>query len=330
MSTAARSQFLQLLRDGEKRLRADFQRFSDRARTYLMSAVDDATGNIPLQAWKQVEQQISSALLYYFLASGATAYTLTSNGTLIPTSPYLRLLWAEVEEATRQAVNEQAASLRQSLAGNDDIQRKLANATVSPFAPGGMDGSLFDDYAPPYAVLWNDHRTLQDRVLLCAAETRRKTALLLSTLLSEGQSAKTIASTLDQFMTGRLAGNNKPYGQTALFDASRLLLSETNYAYQKASLVSAALDPFMQSVDIVLSPSHTVVDDCDGYAAGSPYRIEDAPVLGIHPDCLCRYVFHTGGKKSAVVDKLRGDPARLNVRGALSPGFAQLLLRGGE
>jgi len=43
----------------------------------------------------------------------------------------MRLLWAEVQEATRLAVNVQAASLRQSLSGNEDVQRQLANATVA-------------------------------------------------------------------------------------------------------------------------------------------------------------------------------------------------------
>lgn len=335
MTTAARSQFLHLLRDGETRLRADFQTFSDRARTYLMTAVDDATGKIPLIDQKKVEQQIAGAILYYFLASGATAYTLTSNGTLIPTSPYLRLLWRQVEEATRTAANAAAADERQALSGHDDLIKKLANAQLDPFSPaafallGDVDG-LFRDYVAPYGLVWADGKTLQDRVLLCAAETRRKVALLLSLLLSEGKSAKEIAATLDQFMTGKLKGANKPYGTTAFYDASRLLLSETNYAHQKAALISGALDPFVDMVDIVLSPSHKEVDLCDEAAAGSPYAIKDAPVLGLHSGCLCQYLFHRNGRTVATAERLRGNPERLNVRGALSPGFAELLLRGGQ
>ncbi len=320
MTTAARSQFLQLLRSGETRLRDDFARLSDRARTYLLSVVDDATGKVPLSEQKKVEQQVGTMLLYYFLAQGATAYTLTANGTLIPTSPYMRLLWSQVSEATRTAVNEQAAQLRTSLAGSEDVMKKLANATVSPFAAdSGMDGNLFTGYVAPYNVLWSDHRPLQDRTLLCAAETRRKVLLLLSMLLSEGRSAKEIADTLDQFMTDKLKGSNKPYGTTSLFDSSRLLLSETNYAYNHAGLISAALDPFVTEVDWVLSPSHRGQDICDEMASGSPYKPESVPPFPQHASCMCHLSFRRNNRRVATAEALRRDPARMN-----------LLLRGGQ
>jgi len=47
VTTADRSAFLSLLRSGETRLRDDFSKFSDKARMYLMTAVDDATGKNP-------------------------------------------------------------------------------------------------------------------------------------------------------------------------------------------------------------------------------------------------------------------------------------------
>lgn len=332
MTTAARSLFLKLLRDGEQELRDNFQAFSERARTFLLNAADSQTGKIALQDWKHVEQQISGMLLYYFLDNGGSAYTVVSNGALIPRTPFMRLLWRQVEQATQQAVAEQADALRRSLKNAPDILKALEQAKLDPFlayyllVDDDVD-SLFEDYVPQYDFLRGDHKRLQDRVLLTAAETRRKVGLLISQQLSEGKTAKEIAAMLQQFLTGKLTAQNRPYGTTGFFDASRLLAGETTFANMRAGLMSAALNPLVTEVDWVLSNSHKVADECDTLAENSPYELKSVPPFPAHSQCLCHLEYRTHNRVAATVERLRGSE-RLNVRGALSPGFAELLLRG--
>lgn len=326
MTTAARSSFLKLLRDGESHLHADFAQISDRARTFLMASVDDATGKVPLQDWQKVQKQLAALILAYFVASDGFGYSVT-RGIVVPKSPYMRLLWAQVQAATQQAVNVDAAALLASLASARDVVAKLTNATVSPMIAFELlddNGDVFANYTPQQDVRWQDNRTLEDRVLFAAATTRSRVNALVNQLLSEGKNAKEVADALRDYFNGTLQRTGFSNGA---FDASRLLGSETVFAHERARLLSAAANPFTEMVDVVLSPSHVREDVCDSVAGNSPYLLKDAPILGLHAGCLCSYRFHVNGKTKAVIERIRGTE-RLNVRGSLSPGFAELLLRG--
>src|SRR5690606_22465035 len=90
-----------------------------------------------------------------------------------------------------------------------------------------------------------------------------------------------------------------------------------------------ALNPFVERVWVERSRAEACAI-CDPVAAGSPYDMENAPLLGLHPNCLCRYRFEITGQPSVEVERLRANPERMNVRGALSPDILDLLLRGGE
>lgn len=46
----------------------------------------------------------------------------------------------------------------------------------------------------------------------------------------------------------------------------------------------------VKTVSIVLSSDHTVIDDCDDIAKGSPYKIEQCPTIPLHPNCKCSVV----------------------------------------
>lgn len=330
MTTAARSRFLALLREADTGLKADLAEYVARVRTLLLNEADH-DGHIPIERWPEIQRQIIALLLAYFVDGSGHAYRLAHNGTLVPTSPYLRRLWAAVEQATRLGVGEQADDLRSALRDFPELIRPLEIADANPFLPyvyaGMIDAEvrgLFSAYVPPQSMEWDDHRTLDDRVLIDAAATRGLTARLLRQLLSEQKSPAQIAQALGDYFAGRGTRSGLHNGA---FNAQRLLATSINYAYQNAQRMSAALNPFVATVDWVLSSSHREVDICDSLAAGSPYSVATVPPFPGHAGCLCRLVFHNRHDITAVVSALRGSPL-LKVQGALSPRFADLLLRG--
>lgn len=329
MTSVTRRQFLQLLKDSDATLTDAFSAMSDKIRSALLRAAN-TDGAIPLLQWSRLEQQIGALILYLFLSQSGRAYLISSNGTLVGASPYLRLLWATTEQAVKQAVEEQVDILKAKLP--PDLVTKAQHAQQNPFlayALLGDEGDLFKNYLPPYGDVFGDGKTLEDRVHRIAGETRQKVTALLRSLLSEQKTATMIADAMNLFLTGALDDGKPGIGTTAKFDAARLLAGQTTYAYEKARLMGAALSPFTEQVDVVLSPSHRVTDTCDDVAAGSPYDVKDAPVLPLHGSCLCTYRFHSSRNTQAVVGRLKSDPSRLNIQGVLSPGFADLLLRGG-
>lgn len=331
MPTANRAAFLKLMRDDEQQLRDDFKAYSDKIRGLLTRRAGHSD-KIPPGNATQVAQEVANGLLFYFLAGDGLAFTLAHNGHLSPKSPFARLLWGGVNTATSLAVHAQAAAMKQRLPMS--LQMKLAAAPVDPFTAYDLltpeAGQIFKDYVPQGAFIRGDNRNLEDRILNAASETRRKINLLMVELLTEDNPVKEVADTLDQFLTGKLDRHNKPYGTTALFDASRLLASEVAFASARAGQLSALRNPFVESVDIVLSTSHREADDCDGFAAGSPYTVDAVPLPPFHSKCLCEAVFHMTADTNAVIERLRGNPDLLKVKGPLSPHWADMILRGGE
>lgn len=320
MTTAARSQFLALLRANDETLDTLFQSIANKVRGLLLRRVD-ADGKVPLADWSRIEQQIASLILYLFLDRDGTGFVTASNGTLVAKSPYARLLWGATEEATRQAVAEQAELLRKALP--TDLVTRLQAAQRNPFLSYDLIAAdegqaLYRQYLPPYGDVFGDGKTLEDRLHAAAGSTRQQVAALVRQLLSEQPKASVIADRLTDYLS-----------HNAQFVADRLLAGQTTYAYQKARLMSAVLNPLIEQVDVVLSPSHREVDDCDAAAAGSPYAVKDAPTLPIHGNCLCGYRFHVHDATQATAERISGSNL-LNLQGALSPQFVDLLLRGGR
>lgn len=328
MTTSTRHTFLQLLKASDSALTEGLQAVSVQIRAVLLSAAN-ADGTIPLLRWSALEQKIGDLILYFFLSRQGRAYHLAFNGALVGASPYLRLLWAATEKAVQQAVEEQSAILKAKL--TPEQARQTEHAQINPFQAFdllGANAALFQNFLPLYGDVFGNGRTLEDRVHRVAGETRQKVAALLREQLSQQKNAIAIAEAVTLLLDGQSESGKPGIGTTAKADAARLLAGQTIYAHEKTRLMAAALSPFTESVDVVLSPSHREVDDCDDAAAGSPYLLKDAPILPLHGNCLCSYRFHSSPNTQAIVTSLKPDAAVLTVRGPLSPGFADLLLRG--
>lgn len=71
-------------------------------------------------------------------------------------------------------------------------------------------------------------------------------------------------------------------------NAMRLARTEMNRTYTKAQAAFANDKPWVQGVEITLSPNHTDADECDDLASGGPYSADEAgQLIPAHPHCMC-------------------------------------------
>lgn len=314
----ARQQLLALLRQQEQGLRDDFARIAAHVRTRLLAS-DNADGVITPDKWRQLEQEITAYVISYYLGVLFQPFDVGVDGTLHPRSVFMRRMWDAIISATGLAVAQQALILNRRL--SDDLTQTWSRAELNPFLnldllPASAR-KQYQDFQPQYAVTRADHKVLYDRVIAAAAETRRKLALYLREQFARTQTAKAMADALTTVAT-----------QTLTFDASRLLATETAFAFNRAAIMGASLNPFIVEVEVFTSPSHKHTDGCDEFVRGNPYLLEHAPIPPYHSHCLCGLRFHAHRQTQAVAEQLRGSNL-LRVKGVLSKDFASLLLRGG-
>lgn len=318
MPTSYRAQLLSVIAGQERDLERLFDAVLDRIRQSLYSH-DDRDGHIPTQEQELVRRQIADAVVWMFLASNLRAFAV-DGGVVRPLSPFARLVWENVEGATQIAVAQQAAILRSHLRNDPDLLRLLERAQQFPSLPG---------FASAYDLVRSSGRTMADSIAFAALETRRKTLLLVNELLAERRTVDQMYAELRRFLTPgqHLQRRNKPYGTTGTDTALAIARSEPMLAYAIAAKASARLNPFVTQVYV--ERSHSAAPPCpicDEHVRNSPYDVTAFPLPAYHPHCLCRLRFVTRSTRAAV-ERLRGD--LLNVRGALSPDFTELLLRSG-
>ncbi|MCX6786842.1 MAG: hypothetical protein NTU85_03475 [Candidatus Kaiserbacteria bacterium] len=154
--------------------------------------------------------------------------------------------------------------------------------------------------------------------------------------IANGESAWAIARKLEQFL-GAGAGcprwaRSRLYGLTkkdiasgdrmglysgeeckeqgVSYNALRLARNEVQISHHMATRAVQDKIPWIEQLQIYLSPAHPEVDKCDDAANGGPngdgvYPKAEAPILPLHPQCLC-------GSKGILLgpeefaDKLRG------------------------
>lgn len=72
-------------------------------------------------------------------------------------------------------------------------------------------------------------------------------------------------------------------------NAMRLARTEMNKTYVKAQVAFAKDKPWIDGMEITLSPAHSEADECDDLADGGPYTPEEVDqLIPAHPHCMCR------------------------------------------
>jgi hypothetical protein len=83
--------------------------------------------------------------------------------------------------------------------------------------------------------------------------------------------------------------------EKARSNAERIVVTETNRAYNRGVILDANSDKDVAALQWVLSPDHPKYDECnflaeyDGGNGPGVYRKDELPECPAHPNCLCRY-----------------------------------------
>lgn len=318
MAASWRSRFLSLMASATGELNRDFQQLEGSIERELR--LNESRLNDPATQ-RRVRDAIAALILAYFLnlsQGGWTPFRRGSDGTLIPLSPFARLLWHRIQEASHLALDHQASLMRTRLVDYPDILRDFERATILP---------QLGAFIPPQDRVYKG-RSLEDSIAFAAIETRRKVDQLLATLFAERRDLPYILILLSVFLTvGKHIPRTGVFGTTGTADAERILSSVLVSTHQTVGAFGASLNPFVVEVDWVLDSSHPCCDICDDYAANGPYAPEQVPLMP-HPNCLC-YLRYRIGDVSVAIERLRGGGIA-NIRGPLSPYFAEWLLKSKE
>ena len=135
----------------------------------------------------------------------------------------------------------------------------------------------------------------------------------------------------------QLRRTTAPYGTDASYDAMRLARTEITRAAARAHEASAAMNPFVAGLEVVLSPQHPCCDICDQAAAAGVFPVGEIPEkyrIPLHPHCMCHYRNAMVEDPQEILDHYRDEirSARRELTAMIGPvqveRFTRLLLRG--
>lgn len=341
MATSYRSLYLGVLRQNEQNLTNAFTALAyDISREITRRVNRD--GIVPRTASVELQQAVALRIMSFFIGRNRRGerepFETLPDGSVYPLSTYMRLLWGGITEATRIPVEQNAAMLTKRLP--PDVLGALRVARRNPFqaARAAVSEQIFRPaplarYEP--AHLWVDPNgyTLSDRVWNTAGNTRSRLDAFLEDRIRHGQGALQMSRELETFLVpGRALRTSKPYGTDASFDAMRLSRTEIARAHAAAAEISAAMNPFVEGLRVVLSGSHAKRDICDDAAAAGPWPKDEIPFqyrLPLHPACLCRYAYQMISNPQATLDALRDDirKARSELTDLIGPLLVEQFVR---
>jgi hypothetical protein len=267
------------MRRNEQQMTALFEAVARYGTSQIMRAADDE-GNVPRSATYDLQRDIGERIVRMFLGRNRegelAAYQVLPDGTVMPLSSYMRVLWGNITGAMRVEIEREAALMDRLLP--DDIRAGLAlRAGIAREQEDILD-SLADywrvwrtdpdrqvfapnplaDYDPPH--LWVDPNgyRLSDRIWRTTSETRRKVDGFLEDGIARGRGALKLSKDLERFLhPGRQLKRTKtPYGTDASYDAMRLARTEITRAASQAHELAAQANPFVEKLRWKLSPQH--------------------------------------------------------------------------
>jgi hypothetical protein len=297
-----RARFLAAVREMERRMAALFASLAASAAAELLRHAG-ADGAISASSLFDIQTAIGLYVTRLFLgqtAGGREAFTVLSDGTVYPLSPYARALFAGTTSVEQLAVTTQQTLMARALSSQPAALSQLRAAHVvftNPLAT----------YDPVHRWVDPGGFRLSDRIWRTSGQTRRRLDMFLEERIRQGQGALPMSRDLERFLQpGRTLRTKAPYGTDASYDAMRLARTEITRAHSGAFEAAANANPFVKGLQWNLSGSHPKTDVCDDYAAGSPYTLDDHPILPAHPQCLCYWTNVLVEDKDAVIRQLAG------------------------
>lgn len=256
MATSYRSRHLRVMRNNERRMTALFAGVARYATSRSVRAAD-AEGNIPRSATYDLQRDIDERIVRMFLgrnrAGELAAYEVLPDGSVMPLSPYMRVLWSSITDAMRIEVEREAALMDRLLPADLKLMLRSGVVREQVFTPNPLAG-----YDPPH--LWVDPNgyRLSDRIWRTAGVTRRKVDAMVEDGIARGRGSLSLSRDLERFLhPGRQLKRTKtPYGTDASYDAMRLARTEITRAASKAHEAAAQANPFVTGLRWKLSPQH--------------------------------------------------------------------------
>lgn len=137
--------------------------------------------------------------------------------------------------------------------------------------------------------------TVSERIWDLTARTEQDLKRIIANQIADGESPYDIAKSIEKYVSPEVGAADELGIQTgpgvyrsAYRNAMRLARTETNRAYVQAQAAFYTDKPWIDTVEITLSPEHDEPDECDDLADGGPYSPEEAAAeLPAHPHCMC-------------------------------------------
>ena len=351
MAQTYRSRFLSVVRQNEEQMAALLGSLATYA-TREIQRYADADGNVPISATFDIQAAVGNRVMAAFVGRIETgervAFRVLRDGSLMPVSDYARILWDKVEQGTRIYVEKHAGLMERYLQRDPTLLAAMQRANRNPFTAARVASeqliqvfkpNVLAQYEAPHTWVDPNGYTLSDRVWRTAGNTRRKLDMFLEERIAQGDGALRMSKDLEAFLQpGRqLRRTTAPYGTDASYDAMRLARTEITRAAARANEVSAAMNPFVAGMEVVLSPQHPCCDICDEAAESGPWPVDEIPDkfrIPMHPHCMCYYREVLIDNPQEVLDQLRQEirSRRRELTGLVGPlqvaQFTRLLLSG--
>lgn len=300
------------------------------SRLIINAGAADGTMNLNRSQRLSLVNQVGALSFSLFVGpDGKSPYA--TNG-VTPLAPFPRVINRWYIKVVKAAVKAHADYMRKMLP--EDVFNWLRNASPANLQVGGentlrelirVDALMHSGFVPNALAKYDpmhfwvnpvDGYTLSTRIWKNGIETRQRMEGMLDRLISEGRGSVQISRIMEQFLLpGREAlRTQRPYGRDVSYYAMRLARTEIASAANRAAMLAAMLNPFVDTVDIARSasgdptckicPQHASIDISQNRVR-DPYPLDGAPLPTFHPHCMCRWQSNVGKTPAQVTVELR-------------------------
>jgi hypothetical protein len=284
----------------------------------MLTRQASSSGRIDPARLNSVRQQVAALVQRTFLGlplqDGSLHPFVEHRGQVIPRSAYFTALWGLIHQAVAVAVERHAAIMRKYLPA--DLQQAFSQGYLDP-NEALSEAEDEPTYDPLHLWIGPDGKQLSDRIWQITGDMGRKLDQYLTDAIASGKPVAYMAQELERFLLPGTAHElvYTPYGNVA-YEALRLARTEVSAAGHRADWLAAQQNPFVEQYQPVLSPTHTVYDECDVNAEGGPYPVGDPSHLPPrHPSCQDSIQWLEAQDPDSVVKSLRAQIADALKRG---------------
>lgn len=318
-----RKQFLQVHKTQEQELKHLFENLAADVIGTLRRYTD-------LQAnSRRIRTVIADKVTALFLmrTNNTLAPFILFNGSILPLSPYMAIIWKNIKLMTELAVSEQEQIMLKKLEKAPDVVNALKSASGDPFESSVLEFHTtiaeVNKYDPTRSWVQDGGYNLSDRIWQTSTDMRSKLDAYLDEAINSGKSMEDMAREIQQYLIpGRqLPVTSKPYGKNGSFNAVRLARTEITAAYSRSGLIAARLNPFITGYKTRRSVNGVPCNICDPIVNGGVYKLDDIEhAVPNHPHCLCSMIWVVSDNSKQEVENLKQkENPLLKLATALNP-----------